>query len=338
MTSDRPLLLITAAFDPRRIIELEQHFEVVSIEPSLAGDSLSTRGINDYLARATALITEIDMVDEASLKIASHLKVVVSCRANPVNVDLDACTARGIPVLTTPARNAEVTADFAFTLLLMTVRKAGQAERWLRDGNWSDDDVFEPYSLFRGIQLSGRTLGILGGGAVGRRVLQRARGFGMDVLVYDPFLKPDAFGEEARVVSLTEVLAESDIVTMHVPLMESTIGLIGKTELALMKPGSYFINAARAALVDEDALVEAASNGHLAGVGLDVFWTEPVDRAHPLLGLDNVTVSPHIGGASDDVISEHSRIAVAGLNAWLVGDELINVKNTEVLASSDNRS
>src|SRR5690625_4968720 len=99
MTSDRPLLLITAAFDPARIPELEQHFEVVTIEPSLAGESLSTRGVNDELSRATALITEIDLVDEASLQIARNLKVVVSCRANPVNVDLAACTTRGIPVL-----------------------------------------------------------------------------------------------------------------------------------------------------------------------------------------------------------------------------------------------
>lgn len=333
MDDSKPRLIITAAFDPVRTAELEEHFDVHVVEPSIAGESLSTRGIDEQLAQATALITELDTVDEATMAKAPNLQVVVSCRANPVNVDVDACTARGIPVLTTPARNAEVTADLAFTLILMTVRRAGHAERWLRSGAWTAEDVFEPYSLFRGIQLAGRTLGVLGGGAVGRRVLRRARAFGMDVLVYDPFLPEDAFGDDARVVPLDELLSGSDIVTIHVPLMDSTIGLIGDRELRLMRSDAYLVNAARAAIVDEDALVSAVAEHRLAGVGLDVFWTEPVSVDHPLLQSDLVTVTPHIGGASDDVVREHSRIAVEGLQAWASGQPLRAVKNPEVLAA-----
>ncbi|MEV7796665.1 NAD(P)-dependent oxidoreductase [Streptomyces sp. NPDC087512] len=335
--SDRPLLLVTAPFDPARAELLQDVFDVELVEPSLSGTSLATQGIDEQLARATALVCEVDVVDEATLDKSPELRVVVSCRANPVNVDVEACTARGIAVLTTPARNADVTADLAFTLLLMTVRHTGRAERWLRSGAWKSEDVFEPYSIFRGIGLSGRTLGILGGGAIGRRMMQRARAFGMDVVVYDPFLPADAFGDQARVVELDEVLSTADIVTVHVPLAESTIGLIGDRELRLMRPDAYLVNAGRAAVVEEDALVNALTEGRIAGAGLDVFWTEPVPADHPLLGLDNVTVTPHIGGASDDVVTEHSKIAERGLRAWTAGERPAAIANPAVLESTTAR-
>lgn len=331
MTADRPVLLVTAPFDPARLRGLEDVFDVEVVEPSLAGASLAERGIEEQLSRADALVCEVDVVDRAVLDLAPRLRVVVSCRANPVNVDLDACTDRGVLVLTTPARNAEVTADLAFTLLLMTVRHTGRAERWLRSGAWSPDDVFEPYEAFRGIGLAGRTIGVLGGGAIGRRMVRRARAFGMDALVYDPYLPADAFGDEARVVDLDELLAAADVVTVHVPLAESTIGLIGQRELGLMRPDAYLVNAGRAAVVEEDALVEALRERRIAGAGLDVFWTEPLPADHPLLALDNVTVTPHIGGASDDVVVEHSRIAEAGLRAWRDGERPPAVANPVVL-------
>ncbi|TSI16154.1 NAD(P)-dependent oxidoreductase [Brevibacterium aurantiacum] len=330
--SMKPHLVITAAFDPVRVDELRKDFTVHEVEPSIAGESLSTRGIDELLSTAEVVITELDEVDEETLTKMPALRAVVSCRANPVNVDIAACTTRNIPVLTTPARNAEVTADLAFTLLLMTVRHTSQAERWLRRGNWSSDDVFAPYSLFRGIQLAGRTLGILGGGAVGRGVLRRARGFGMDVIVYDPFLPDDAFGDEARIAPLDEVLSSSDVISLHVPLMKDTVGLLGVRELSLIRPHAYLINAARAALIDEGALVNAVDNRELAGVGLDVFWQEPVQSDHRLFESDLVTMTPHIAGASDDVIKEHSRIATEGLLEWLKGLKPTTVKNPEVFS------
>jgi len=329
----RPYVLVTAPFDPAIAEQLCADFDVQTVEPSMAGRSLAEMRLDDRLAAATALICEVDVVDRATLEKALNLQVVVSCRANPVNVDVAACTERGIVVLTTPARNADVTADLAFTLLLMTVRHAGRAERWLRAGNWSADDVFEPYQRFRGIGLSGRTLGILGGGAIGRRMMRRARAFGMDVLIYDPFLDPDALGGEGELAELDEVLSRSDVVTVHVPLTEATIGLLGDRELRLMRPDAYLVNAGRAAVVEESALVNALTEGRIAGAGLDVFWTEPVPPDHPLLALDNVTLTPHIGGASDDVILEHSRIAVRGLRAWAAGERPPAVANPEALAA-----
>lgn len=333
-TAHKPKVLITAPFDREQADGLRETFDVTLIEPSLAGDSLANMGLEAHLAEADVIIAELDEVDAATIALAPQLKMVVSCRAKPVNVDLAACTARGIPVATTPGRNAEVTADLSFALILATVRRVSESERWLRAGNWSSDDVFEPYERFRSIGLGGRTLGILGGGAVGRRVLKRARGFGMTVKVYDPFLAPDAFGEEATVVSLDEVMSTSDIVTVHVPLMPETEGLIGAAEFALMKPSAYFVNAGRAAIVDEIALMDTLRNHRIAGAGFDVFYEEPVPSDHEIFALDNVTLTPHIAGASDDVVGEHSRLASLALTAWRGGERIPAVFNQKELATS----
>ncbi|WP_423921470.1 NAD(P)-dependent oxidoreductase [Frigoribacterium sp. 2-23] len=332
--TDKPRVLVTAAFDPDVVARLSERFHVTVIEPSLDGLSLAEMGLERELAAADVIVAELDVVDEATLALAPDLQLVVSCRAKPVNVDLDACAARGIPVATTPGRNAEVTADLSFALLLATVRHVSASERWLRAGNWSDDDVFEPYSIFRSIGLGGRTLGILGGGAVGARVLKRARGFGMTVKVYDPFLPADAFGDEAVVAPLDEVLSTSDIVTVHVPLMPETEGLLGARELALLKPSAFLINAGRAAIIDETALMDVLRDHRIAGAGFDVYYQEPLPHDSELLALDNVTLTPHIAGASDDVIGEHSRIAAEALVTWADGGQPRAIANARQLAAA----
>ncbi len=296
--------------------ELRRRFDVTVLPPSRAGGPLADRVPAAVLASTEVLVTELDEVDDATLDLAPGLRLVVSCRANPVNVDLAACARRGIPVATTPGRNAEVTADFTFALLLATVRHLSSAERWLRAGNWSESDVFESYEKFTGIGLGGRMLGILGGGAVGSRVLRRARAFGMTVKVYDPFLPADAFGEEADVVDLDEVLSTADIVSVHVPLTPDTEGLLGRRELALLRPDAYLINAGRAAIIDEGALREVLREKRIAGAGFDVFHREPLSPDDELFGMDHVTLTPHIAGSSADVVVEHSRIAVEAITAW----------------------
>lgn len=334
MTVNKPQVLITAPFDPEIAASMGAQFDLRLIEPSMSGASLADRGLASELAAAEVIIAELDLVDEATLAAAPNLRAVVSCRAKPVNVDLDACSVRGIPVITTPGRNAEVTADLSFALLLATVRQVSASERWLRDGNWSDKDVFEPYERFRSIGLGGRTLGILGGGAIGRRMLRRALGFGMKVKVYDPFLPEDAFGSDAVVVSLEEVMSTSDIVTVHVPLMPDTEGLIGARELALMKPDAFLINAGRAAIIEENALMDVLRERRIAGAGFDVYYQEPLPADSELFSFDNVTMTPHIAGASDDVITEHSRIAAAALQAWQSGSKIPGVANAKQLNAS----
>ncbi|MFI6287444.1 NAD(P)-dependent oxidoreductase [Streptomyces sp. NPDC051018] len=328
--SSRTRLLITAPFDPAAAARLADLFDVEVVEPSMEGSTLARPGVVDRLAVADAVVCEVDQVDQAALDAAPALKFVVTCRASPVNVDLAACTRRGIPVATTPARNAEITADLAFTLILSTVRHTGASEQWMRAGNWSADDVFEPYARFRGIGLGGRTLGVVGGGAIGRRVMRRALAFGMKVLVYDPFLEPGALGDDAEIVGLDDLMGRADVVTVHVPLNDSTVGLIGAPQIALMRPDAYLVNAGRAAVVEEEALMAALRERRIAGAGLDVFWTEPPPADSELFRLDNVTLTPHIGGASDDVITEHSRIAERALRAWVAGDRVEAVANGEV--------
>ncbi|GAA1202077.1 NAD(P)-dependent oxidoreductase [Prauserella alba] len=330
-TSPAPRVLVTAAFDQRIAEDLAAEFDLTVVPPSGTGRRLADAGLDDELAAADAVVCELDVLDEPSLALAGNLGLAVSCRAAPVNVDLDACSRRGIPVATTPGRNADVTADLTFSLLLSALRNTSRAEAWLRTGAWTSDDVFEPYRAFRGLSLRGRTLGILGGGAVGRRVLARARAFGMRVLVYDPYLPADTFGDDAAIVPLDELLAGSDVVTVHVPLMESTIGLLGAEQLATMPRGAYLVNAGRAAVVEEQPLIDALRSGHLAGAGLDVYWAEPLPADHPLLSLPNVTLTPHIGGASDDVIVEHSRLAADALRAWRDGAPIPSVANAAAL-------
>ena len=317
MTTAQPIVLVTAPFTRAAIADLAGTCELIFRPPLEHGVSLAESNHRDYLATADVIITEIDLVDIAALQAAPRLSLVVSCRAAPVNVDLDACAERSIAVRTTPARNADVTADFAFGLLLSTIRQISRSEAWMRSGVWNTDDVFYPYREFRGMALRGRTLGIVGGGAIGRRMAERARGFGMERLFFDPFVTQDQLGDLGEVVELEHLMATSDIVTIHAPLMETTIGMIADRHIRLMKPTAFLINAGRAALVVEDALLEALREGRIAGAGMDVYWEEPPGPDDELFRLPNLTMTPHVAGASDDVVTEHSRLAAEHLRRWL---------------------
>lgn len=323
--SARPEVLITADFDAEIQRALDAQYTLTVLPAASGPEPLTDRLEAAELERFEAIVCETDLVTAEVVAACPNLRLVVSCRANPVNVDIEACRAAGVDVVTTPARNADATADLAFTLLLMTIRRASAAERWLRAGEWNPEHPYDAYETFRGMALNGRTLGLVGAGAVGRRVAQRALGFGMRVIAYDPFADPATLAGLMTLVSLDEVMSTSDVVSIHAPLNESTSGLIGAAELALMKPSAFLVNAGRAAIVSEEALLEALGSRAIAGAGLDVYWTEPLPPGHPLLGLANVVLTPHIGGASDDVIRNHSRQAATALAAWVAGDEPPNL-------------
>lgn len=317
-------VLIVADFDDDAVDQIPAGLRIDRRPAADGAVSLAASLTAEQLADVAAIVCELDVVDEQVLELAPHLQLVISCRSDPVNVDLEACARRGITVATTPARNADVTADLAFALLLATVRQLGAAERWLRSGAWDPADRFEPYRRFRGVGLQGRTLGIVGGGAVGRRVAQRAGGFGMRVLIADPFVTQDDLGALAELTDLHDLLRRVDIVTIHAPLNPATVGMIGAEELAMLRPGATFINAGRAAIVEEAALLEALRSGHVGRAGFDVYWDEPLPADHPLQTMEQVVLTPHIGGASDDVIVEHSRQAVVALSAWAGGSPVPN--------------
>ena len=281
------------------------------------GATRQALGSDGYLAAASGsalLVTEIEVVDAALLEALPDLRLVATARGGPVNVDLDACAVRGIPVIFTPARNADSVADFVLGMLLCLARGISAADRHLRDEGWLVGDEL-PYLHFRGPELAGRTLGVVGYGAVGRRVAQRARdGFGMRVVFSDPFADGG--------IELDELLSEADVVSLHCPRLPATRGLIDAEALARMRPGAYLINTAGGGIVDEDALAAALTRGALAGAALDVFATEPLPRDSPLLSTPHLLLTPHLAGAALDVVRHHSDMICDDVERWHRGEPL----------------
>ncbi len=296
-----------------------RRLEALGYEVCRAGWGTTRRVLDRdaYLAAAAGsalLVTEIEAVDAAVLHALPGLRLVATARGGPVNVDLAGCAARAIPVVFTPARNADSVADFVLGALLSLARGMGAAERHLRDEGWHVAGEL-PYLHFRGPELAGRTLGLVGYGAVGRRVAQRARdGFGMRVVFTDPYAPGG--------IALDELLAGSDVVSLHCPRVPETRGLIDAVALARMRPGAYLINTAGGGIVDEDALVDALVVGALAGAALDVFATEPLPRDARLLTAPNLLLTPHLAGAALDVVRHHTEMICDDVERWHRGEPL----------------
>ncbi len=255
-------------------------------------------------------------VDGALLARLPRLELVASVSVGTDHIDLDACRARGVAVTNTPDVLTEATADLAFALLLAAARRVGEAERALRSGG------FPPWSpgFMLGKRVSGATLGIVGFGRIGRAVARRAAGFGMHVLCTSR--GPVAAEPPAERVPLGELLARADFVSVHVPLSSATRHLIGRGELARMRPGAVLVNTSRGAVVDEAALVEALARGPLFAAGLDVYEHEPA--VHPgLLGLENVVLLPHIGSAEAETRRAMATLAADNVIALLEGRPLL---------------
>jgi D-3-phosphoglycerate dehydrogenase len=194
-----------------------------------------------------------------------------------------------------------------------------------KDVIWELDGE-SPYKKFKGFELSGRTLGLIGLGSIGMRLAKLAKAFGMRVVAFDPYCGEERAREaHVKLLDLKEVLMLSDILSIHCKVTDETIGLIGKEQLALMKPTAYIINTARAAVIQEDALIEALQNKMIAGAALDVFWDEPLPANHPLLMMDNVTITPHLGGASYDVPVRHSQMMIEDVIRWIKNQQPVNV-------------
>lgn len=251
------------------------------------------------------------------------LRAIGSTRGDPTNVDLAGATAAGISVLRAPGRNADGVAELAVGLAIAATRRIVAADRDVRAGEVFRDGSI-PYQRFRGWQLAGRTVGIVGYGAVGRAAAWRFQGLGMRVITADPFA-PDATHD------LDDLLAEADLVSMHAAVTPDTVGLLSAGRIARMREGAVYVNTARAALHDLDALTAALADGHLAAAGLDHFEGEALAVDHPLVAMPNVVLTPHIGGATYDTEANHTVLMAAGLEALARGDVPTNLANPEVL-------
>lgn len=321
----RPKALITAPFRGPGVERLREVADLV-IDPWLDHRPLRLYDAAGLARRideegATIVVCEGDTV--AGPVLERPLVAIGSARGDPTNVDVAAATAAGIPVLHAPGRNADAVAELTVGLLLAVTRRIVPADRDVRDGEVYRDGTI-PYQRFRAWQLQGRTAGLVGLGAVGRATRWRLEGLGMRVIAADPYA-PDATH------SLDDLLAEADVVSMHAKVTPETTGLIDRAALAKLREGAVYVNTARAALHDLDALTEALVDGRLAGAGLDHFEGERLDTAHPLVKLPNVVLTPHIGGATYDTEANHTALLADDLVRILAGTRPDHIVNPEVL-------
>jgi glyoxylate reductase len=279
------------------------------------------------LAEAEGLLCLLtDRVDQELLDAAPRLRVVSQMAVGVDNIDVAACTRRGIPVGNTPGVLTETTADLAWALLMATARRVVEAEAYTRSGAWK---TWEPMGLL-GRDVYGATLGIIGLGAIGAAVARRAGGFGMRILYYSRHRKPELEAELGlEHHPMEEVLRESDFVSLHTALTPETRHLIGAKELALMKPSAILINTTRGPVVDQAALAAALGSGTIAAAGLDVFEQEPAPLDDPILQLPNVVALPHIGSASIATRGRMARMAADNLLAALSGQRPPNLVNPD---------
>nr|MBC7245506.1 hypothetical protein [Chloroflexota bacterium] len=325
-------ILITAQFDEEALATLRRYGEV---EYSSYGEQMQVLAgskLVKALEGVNVLVTEVDQVRRYIFSKAPSLRVISCCRGAPVNIDIEAATEYGIPVLITPGRNADAVADLTLLFMLALLRHFLSVASILREPGDGMEKLARVFTQYRGTELWEKTVGLVGLGAVGRAVATRLRAFGARVVAYDPYVaREEALELGVTLLSLEELLQCSDIVSLHAPVTEETTGLIGEREFSLMKNGAYFINTARADLTDETALYQALRNGHLGGAALDVFKDEPPSPEHPLLSLENVIATPHIGGSTAEVVTHQSRIATADLVRLFEGQRPLHCANPQVL-------
>jgi len=289
------------------------------------------------LAGRHILITEFDEVDRDVIEASPDLFMIADCRGGTVNIDKDAATEHGVIVTNTPGGNAESVADLTVALMVMISRNLLRGINTLYSGGWVEAGFEQTYLNHMGLELPGKTVGLIGMGFVGQRTAHRLRGFDMHVLGYDPYVKQEAVSDlGVTMVDMDTLLAEADYVSLHVPVLPSTRGMFGAREFGLMKPSAFFINTARAALVDEAAMVDALTDRKIAGAALDVFHTEPLPSDYPLLKLPNVIALPHLGGATFEVADHHAQIAYESIQGFLSGSP-INVQNPDALAAATEK-
>ncbi|MDA5194102.1 2-hydroxyacid dehydrogenase [Govanella unica] len=270
-----------------------------------------------------------DRIDAGLLDACPRLRVIATCSVGYDHVDLAALTARDIPLGNTPGVLTDATADLAMALMLGAGRRITEAERFLRAGEWSEALRWDPL-MFLGMDFRGATLGIAGFGAIGQAVASRARAFGMRVLAWS---RSGTAADGVEAVSFERLLAESDVISIHVPLSAETRGLFDARVLAAMKPGAMLINTARGGIVDEAALAAALQTGHLSAAATDVFATEPVAMDSPLLAAPNIIVVPHIGSATLATRSRMADMSVDNLIAGLKGERMPNSPNGDQVRS-----
>lgn len=262
---------------------------------------------------ADVIITQFCPVTQHMIDQCPRLKAVGVLRAGTENVNQQGLKARGVELFNAPGRNAEAVSDYTVGMLIAEARNIARGHHGLKTGQWIRD-----YPNNGEIpDLNGRTVGLVGVGAIGMKVARKLSGFDMRVLGYDPYADAALCGEKGvELTTLDELMAQSDFVSIHARLTPQNRHLIGEREIGLMKPTAYLINTSRAGLIDEAALVKALAEGRIAGAALDVFEEEPPTPGNPLLALPNVTLTPHMAGGSNDAFRNTPKLLCARMKDW----------------------
>lgn len=320
--------LILAPFWPPALDRLRRRLEVdyqswMDSRRLLSPEDLVTRIVDGGIG---ILVVEADYVFSEVFEQAPVLKFVGVCRGTVTNVDVEAATRCGVLVVNTPARNAIAVAELTIGLILSLARQIPAAHSLVRSGGWQDP--VEAYFSLRGQELAGNTAGIIGLGAIGYEVARRLRAFDMSILACDPYASPERISSlGGQMVGLERLMAASDIISLHCPPLPETEGIINSERLALMKSTAFLVNTSAASLVDETALVQALRERRIAGAAVDVFPSHPVTPGHHLLGLDNVVLTPHIGGATEGTVRRHSLMMAEDIERFLQGQRPHNLVN-----------
>lgn len=295
-------------FAPEPLEHLKNHGCEVELVPQ--GKKLSEEEIIEKVRETDALIVGVEKITELVIKASKNLKIIAKHGAGVDNIDVEAASSRGIVVINAAGANSDAVADLTIGLFLAIARSIPFADRSVREGSWP---------RVAGTQFNEKVLGIIGLGQIGKKVAKRASGFDVKIIAYD-VVKDEAFAQKWGInyLSLDELLTESDFVSIHIPLGSSTHRLIGEKELRLMKKGAYLVNISRGDIVDEEALYKALKEGVIRGAALDVFSEEPL-RESPLFGLDNVILTPHMGGYTYEALKETGMICVRGIVNVLEG-------------------
>jgi D-3-phosphoglycerate dehydrogenase len=296
-------------------------FEVVIVKDSSTPDFTS-----ELKTAAGLIVRSATRVDAAMLEGAPDLKVVGRAGVGVDNIDVPAASERGVAVTNSPGGNTISAAELTMALMLAVARRVTDADRSIRQGRWER-------STLQGVELRGKTLGVIGAGRIGWEVAQRCRAFGMDVIVYDPYLAAKRVEElHPHLVSLERLIETADVITLHVPLNAETRGLIGDDALHRMKKGAFVLNVSRGGVVDEAALARALHDQRIGGAGLDVYEHEPLSPDSPLLEAPNLVLSPHLGASTKEAQIQVALEVSRNIRAALALGDLSSAINATDLA------
>jgi D-3-phosphoglycerate dehydrogenase / 2-oxoglutarate reductase len=296
--------------DPRLKTELEATVGEVTYNPT--GKPLSSAEVAGLLPGVDGYIAGLDEIDRSALEKADRLKVIARYGVGVDRVDLEAAQEKGILVTNTPGANSSSVAELALALMLALARQLPAAASATKEGRWP---------RLTGITIEGKSVGIIGLGAIGKHFARRLRGFDCRILAYEP--QPDmdfVRANQVQLAGMDELLAQSDFISLHLPLLPSTRRLVNHEFLNKMKPGACLINTSRGDVIDEEALLAALKRAHLRGAGLDAFTIEPPDPSHPLLALPQVIATPHLGAQTDAATNNMGWLALQDCLAVLHGE------------------